>query len=180
VNVLDHLVEEHRKVEQLLAKLADSDEGAERESALSELESSLSTHMAVEERFVYPIVLDVMGKEDEEEAENEHQLARDGLAKMRELVSEPGFGAAVDMVKGGIGHHVEDEENEIFPKLRSDASDRIDALGEPEELEEAVKKDGSGDQPTKDELYEQAKDADIDGRSTMTKDELTDALERQS
>jgi hypothetical protein len=39
---------------------------------------------------------------------------------------------------------------------------------------------GSGmapDGPTRDELYEQAKDADIPGRSTMTKDELAAALD---
>ena len=33
---------------------------------------------------------------------------------------------------------------------------------------------------TKDELLEDARDADIEGRSTMTKDELVDALEEHS
>jgi hemerythrin superfamily protein len=175
MDVLDHLTEEHRKVEKLLDTLASSEEGAAREEALSELESSLGTHMAVEERFLYPIVKDVVGEEDEEGAENEHGLARDGLKKMRNLVDQPGFGAAVEMVKAGIGHHVEEEEHEIFPKLRSDAADRVAALGEPEELEAKVS-GNDGDEPTKAALYEQAKDAGIEGRSDMSKAELADAL----
>jgi len=178
MDVLEHLTEEHRKVERLLDSLAKSDEGPGREQTLDELESSLATHMAVEERFLYPIVLEVVGEEDEEGAENEHGLARDGLQKMRELVDQPGFGAAVEMVKAGIGHHVEEEEHEIFPKLRSDAADRVAALGEPDQLEAEVTNGGSGDGPTKRELYEQAKDAGIEGRSDMTKDELAKALHK--
>ena len=168
MELLDHLTEEHRKVEQLLGTLADSDEGPEREAALTELESSLSTHMSVEETFLYPIVTKVIGAEDELEAEVEHGLARDGLAKLRELVSEPGFGAAVDMVTAGIGHHVKEEEQELFPRLRAEASDQVRALGTPEELEGKVK--------SKAELYEQAKEAGVEGRSKMGKDELAEAV----
>ena len=38
---------------------------------------------------------------------------------------------------------------------------------------------GSDAEPTKAELYEQAKDADIPGRSSMTKDELAKAISEQ-
>jgi iron-sulfur cluster repair protein YtfE (RIC family) len=193
MNVLEHLTHEHREVERLLDLLAESDEGPEREATLTKLESSLGTHMAVEERFVYPIVKDVLGAEDKHEGVNEHDLARDGLAKMRELVAQPGFGAAVDMVKAGIGHHVEEEENDMFPELRRKAAERIAALGSPEELEAQVESAGQdeaalkgevsgtgrvSDDLTRDELYEQAKEADIDGRSSMTKDELKQALSK--
>lgn len=187
MDVLEHLTHEHRKAERLLAQLAESEEGSEREQALSELESSLDTHMAVEEQFVYPIVQDVMGSEEEQGAETEHELTRDGLAKLRELVAAPGFGAAVDMLKGGLAHHVEEEEQEIFPKLRSEAMDRIVALGPPEELEQEVEQRGSRrgssskgssskDEPTKQELYEKAKAAHIEGRSHMSKKELEEAV----
>lgn len=39
-------------------------------------------------------------------------------------------------------------------------------------------KDDSGDQPTKDELYEEAKQRDIAGRSNMSKDELQKAVDK--
>ena len=179
MDVLSKLEQEHREVEAMLGKLAESDEGPERQSLVEELTLALTTHMKVEERFVYPIVKDVVGDEEEQEAENEHQLAREGLSKLGQLVSEPGFGAAVDMVKAGIKHHVDDEEGEIFPELREKASDRIDALGDPDELEAEVKSGSTFDDgETKQELYEQAKEADIPGRSNMSKDELREALDR--
>jgi hypothetical protein len=109
-----------------------------------------------------------------EEADIEHDLARTGLRKMRELVGQPGFGAAVDMVKGGIGHHVKEEEGEMFPALRKKAAQQLDAM-DPEDLEEQVKSSPAGD-ATKAELYEKARQAGIEGRSSMTKDELVHAL----
>jgi iron-sulfur cluster repair protein YtfE (RIC family) len=178
VDVLEHLTQEHRMVEQLLAQLLESDEGSGREQLLSELESALGTHMKVEERFLYPIAEEVMGSEDEQEAETEHELARDGLGKLRDLVSTPGFRAAVEMVTAGIAHHVRDEEDEIFPELREKAGDELEALGPPEELESKVDQgtaDVSG-RATKAELYEKAKKAGIEGRSEMSKEELRQAV----
>jgi iron-sulfur cluster repair protein YtfE (RIC family) len=174
MNVLTHLEQEHRKVEAMLKTLGDSEPGPARERTLAELESALATHMAVEERFIYPLVKKDVDDEMAEEADIEHNLARTGLRKLRELVGQPGFGAAVDMVKGGIGHHVKEEEGEMFPALRKEAAEQIDAM-DPEELEEQVKSSPAGD-ATKAELYERARKAGIEGRSSMTKDELVHAL----
>ena len=183
MDVIEHLVQEHRSVEQLLQRLADSDPGEERRRTVDELVDSLSTHMAVEERFVYPIVVEVAGEEDEREAHTEHDLARQGLQQLRELVDQPGFGAAVDMVTAGIAHHVHEEEHEVFPTLRADAADAVAALGPPDELERAVRGGGGGVGPdedlTKEELYERAREAGIEGRSSMDKAELAEALEAE-
>jgi iron-sulfur cluster repair protein YtfE (RIC family) len=178
-DLLERLTEEHRKAEQMMQTLLDSDEGPEREKTLGELRTALTKHMAVEEQFLYPIVQRTLGEEPEQEAENEHQLARDGLDKLSELVSEPGFGAAVEMLQGGIGHHVKEEEQEIFPKLRRQAGDEVAAL-DPDELERKVEqgRGGQSSGATKDELYQQAQEADIPGRSQMSKDELAEALEK--
>jgi len=175
MDVIDHLIEEHRKAEGLMAKLAETDPGDERDQLVVELSAALSTHMAVEEQFLYPIVTEVIGEETETEAETEHGLAREGLAKLDELRHQPGFGAALDMVKAGIAHHVEEEEHEVFPQLREKAADRLAALG-PEQLEAQVTADGAELDLTKEELYRQAQDADIAGRSSMTKDERAEAV----
>ena len=83
------------------------------------------------------IVERVIDHETEEEAETEHDLARDGIAKLRELSAAPGFGAAVDMLAAGIKHHVEEEEQEVFPELRQKAGDERAALA-PEQLQAGV------------------------------------------
>jgi len=109
---------DHREVEQLLTKLAETDEGSERESMVAELEKKLTAHMDMEERLVYPVLKDKVGAEDEEEAEVEHGLAREGLQKLMGMMEAPGFGAAVEMLKGGISHHVQEEEGELLPELK--------------------------------------------------------------
>lgn len=109
---------DHKEVKDLLTKLADSEEGAEREAMVSELEKKLTAHMDLEESLIYPEVVSRVGDEDGEEAEIEHGLARDGLATMVGLVDRPGFGAAVEMLKAGILHHVEEEETELLPELK--------------------------------------------------------------
>jgi hemerythrin superfamily protein len=110
---------DHRAAKKLLTSLADSEEGAERTEMANELNAALTLHMAIEESIVYPAVRRYVGEEDEEEAEVEHSLAREGLEKMMGMLTVPGFGAAVEMLKGGILHHVEEEETEIFPELKS-------------------------------------------------------------
>ena len=179
MDILEHLTKEHRDVEGLLDRLESSEPGAERDRLIAEPVDSLGVHMDVEEQFLYPIVAEELGSEESEEATNEHQLARDGLEQLQRLSDEGGFAAAVEMVKAGISHHVDDEEKEMFPELREKAAERIEAL-DPEELEQQVRS-GSGsstsvDDLTRDELYERAKEADISGRSDMTKEQLADAL----
>ena len=109
---------DHREVEKLLDKLAESDEGADRQQMVDELAMKLTAHMEMEESIVYPTVKSSVGEEDEEEAEIEHGMAREGLQKVQSMVEVPGFGAAVEMLKGGIKHHVEEEETEILPELK--------------------------------------------------------------
>lgn len=168
MDLLDHLIKEHREVEEMIAELEETDAGPRRNELISKLTSSLHTHMQVEEQFLYPITAEVVGKEDAKEGNIEHNLAREGLEKLRELRDKPGFAAALDMVKAGIEHHVNDEEDEMFPELREKAADRIAQL-DPEALEASI-------DLTKDELYEKAKAAGIEGRSNMTRAELAEAV----
>lgn len=117
----------HREAKRLLTALAESEEGAKRDKMAHELNAALTLHMEIEESIVYPAVKKLVGVEDEEEAEIEHGLAREGLATMMAMLTVPGFGAAVERVKGGITHHVEEEESELLPALK-DKMDRGDWL----------------------------------------------------
>lgn len=179
MELLEHLTQEHRKAEDLMDRLGDTEPGPQRRQLIDDLTDALTVHMEVEERFLYPIVADALGSETEQEADTEHSLARDGLATLHDLADEPGFGAAVEMLKAGVGHHVREEEDEIFPKLRQQAP-QVEGL-DPEELETEVKQGRDGepaDEPTRDELYERARAAGIPGRSSMSKDELAAALDK--
>jgi iron-sulfur cluster repair protein YtfE (RIC family) len=138
MDVLAHLTQEHREVEAMLAVLADSEPGDEREETVADLEDALRTHMLVEEHYVYPIVKEELGTDEFVGATNEHDLTRAGLAELRHLMKQPGFGGAVEALAGGLHHHVDEEENQIFPALRDKAAAKIKALGGPDMLEVAV------------------------------------------
>jgi len=113
------LKRDHREAAAMLKQLAVSKPSATRRKVTDKLVSALTLHMSIEEDLVYPLVAARVGNEEEHEAEIEHELARDGLSKLTELVDEPGYGAAVAMVTAGIKHHVKEEETEVFPELKS-------------------------------------------------------------
>jgi len=175
MDLLEHLMQEHRRAEHMMQRLSESEPGQERERLVDELDDALSTHMLVEEQFLYPLVAKVIGGETREEAEVEHSLTRDGLMKLQDLSREPGFVAATEMLQAGVAHHVKEEEEEVFPELRQKAPDEIAAM-EPEQLEAQVR----DEEQTRDELYERARAAGIRGRSAMTKHELAEAVHRAS
>jgi hemerythrin-like domain-containing protein len=125
------LKRDHQEVSAMLKELADSKPGAARRNTTTKVTAALALHMQIEEKLVYPLVAERVGEDEEQEAETEHSLARDGLAKMNELVDEGGFGAAVAMVTAGIKHHVKEEETEIFPKLKQKLErDELAKLGD--------------------------------------------------
>jgi hemerythrin-like domain-containing protein len=125
------LKRDHQEVSAMLKELVDSKPGAARHKTTTKVSAALTLHMQIEEQLVYPLVAERVGEEEEHEAETEHTLARDGVAKMNELVDEPGFGAAVAMVTAGIKHHVKEEETEVFPALKAKlARDELAKLGD--------------------------------------------------
>jgi hemerythrin superfamily protein len=168
------LQSDHRQVEALLKSLADSEQRAARERLVQQLTLAFDTHARFEEQAVYPHVIRVMDTATETEAEVEHALARDGLRKLAEL-----FGAAVEMLRAGITHHVKEEESEIFPALRSGLDEEVKSQLV-SQLRDARLAAGlpvvDPDTTTKDQLLRMAADANIDGRSSMTKEQLAQAL----
>ena len=172
---------DHRKVEDLFSKIEDA-EGDARMPFIQELEMSLRAHMQLEEDVVYPAMEPVTGAEAVEEGNTEHELARKTLADMLALApDEPGFGGALEAVKAGIEHHVEEEEGEVFPKLRNEAPELLREMATPfmqKRTELGLPFDAASlaESSTKEELLEEAKNAGIEGASSMNKDELAEAL----
>jgi hemerythrin superfamily protein len=109
---------DHREVEQLFEQIQRA-QGSQRTRLVEKLASELTLHMSIEESLVYPRLARI-DKEMSSEAEAEHGLARKVLKDLQRLTpASPGFDGALEMVKSGIQHHVQEEEGEAFPKLRS-------------------------------------------------------------
>ena len=181
MDVTRMLEADHRMVEGLFAQIEEQ-EGDERTALVDELAEALQQHMELEEQVVYPAMAPVTGSDKVEAGVTEHELAKKALA---DLISQtpdgPGFGAALDAVKAGIEHHVKEEEEEIFPKLRTDGMEVIEGLSEPvqakrQQLGMKVNTVALSVGATKEQLVEEAQGLDIDGAASMNKDELAQAL----
>jgi hemerythrin superfamily protein len=113
---------DHRRVEALFARI-ETTEDAKRAELVKQVLKALRTHMELEETLLYPLIQRHVDKDMAEEAEVEHQLARDGLDQLEELSpDEPGFDGALAMVVAGIEHHVQEEETQAFPGLAANLS----------------------------------------------------------
>lgn len=172
---------DHREAEALFANIEKA-EGKARQPFIDELTKALLAHMELEESVVYPAMEPVVGHEPVQEGETEHELGRKGLDDMNKLApDEPGFGAALEAVKAGISHHVEEEENDVFPKLRKEGKSALEKMATPFmkkrlELGLPMEADAIAKASTKDELVAEAQSAGVEGAASMTKDQLAEAL----
>ena len=141
MDVLEHLEEEHRMVEQLIPDLESTTTAAEREPILADLGDALAKHMDVEEERLYPIVAERLEEDVARRANADHDTARDDLVRLVEHSDRPEFISALAKFKEDLAHHVNEEENYIFPNLRMNAAHDIADLGDLHKLEEEVQQE---------------------------------------
>ena len=194
------ITEDHRLLDGLFERLLQDD--ADRLAVVEEITARLTAHARAEEREVYPTIKKADPDTDEvEHAYEEHLEAEHQLRKVRNLIGSPHFEEAAAAFVAAVRHHVEEEESEVLPALQNAvdtatlrrlgaafAKERDQELKSagftaPQQPREGSDVDTAEDDQfadvTRDELYEMAKKADVPGRSSMTKDELADALRKQ-
>lgn len=126
-DILDTLQAEHDEVQELLGKLVDSDNAREQKQLVAKIKNALVPHTKAEEKVVYDAVLALRGKDakiDGNEGYIEHGLADATLKKLDKLTANtPEFKAAAKVLKELIGHHVEEEERNIWAQVKENFSD---------------------------------------------------------
>jgi hemerythrin superfamily protein len=141
----------------------------------------LEVHTAIEEEVFYPEAEAVGGEAEElvKEGEQEHHVVDVLMEEISALdANDEAFVPKMTVLIENVEHHAEEEETELFPKLRETfGDDRLRAMGT--KLQEAKQRHASGDagERTRDELYDAARQQDIPGRSKMSKDELAQAVD---
>jgi iron-sulfur cluster repair protein YtfE (RIC family) len=123
------LIRQHNKVKAIFKKL-EKNRVPNAKALLEELSNDLCAHMAIEQEIFYPAVK----KMDEDlirEAYEEHALAELALKRLLGCdPKDPSFKAHVTATKELIDHHVEEEEEDLFPKVEKKlGAERLDALG---------------------------------------------------
>ncbi len=122
------LEQQHRKVEDLFGKLkADK---ADTAALLKELANDLAAHMAIEQNIFYPAVREAKPDQIDESFE-EHAVAEIALKRLlRTPETDPTFDAKLTVLEELISHHVEEEEDELFPAVEEKLGQQaLESLG---------------------------------------------------
>jgi len=128
------LTEDHRKVEKLFkeyAKAKDSGNNEEKMRIAKEVCGELLIHMEIEEKLFYPHLKQKIDEENMmNEAVVEHAGAKDLIKQLGSMEpSDPMFDAKIKVLSEEIAHHVEEEEEEMFPQATNSGLN-LKALGE--------------------------------------------------
>ena len=129
---LELLATDHRKVEKLFQQYErqkDGDEGA-RQELCERICNELTVHAQIEEEIFYPWLKENMDDgEPVEEALVEHQSAKALIAQLQGAGIDETTDAKVKVLSEYIKHHVNEEENEIFPQVKGE-QEELDELGQ--------------------------------------------------
>jgi hemerythrin superfamily protein len=147
MTAIDLLTNDHREVSTMIDQLEGGVEGAAvnstRLALFNRIKSALQLHSQLEEQFFYPALKDAdETREIVQESYEEHQTVDELLAEISS--TSPDDAEFMDLVaelRDNLTHHIEEEENELFPKANKVlGSSRLAEIGR--QMEE-MKKSGS-------------------------------------
>ena len=129
------LKDDHKTVEGLFKKFEQAGEKAyaEKRRIVDKFTKELVTHAHIEEELFYPAARAALREADMdllEEAQVEHDTAKALIGQIEGgSPSDENYDALVKVLSEYIKHHVKEEQNEMFPKVRRTDLDLV-ALGD--------------------------------------------------
>ena len=111
---LGALLDDHRAVKKLFKSFEENKSG--KQAIASETCHQLEIHAQLEEEIFYPALRGVSDKLDDmlDEAKVEHGVAKDLIAAIRNAADSDTLDATYKVLTEYVGHHVEEEESEMF------------------------------------------------------------------
>jgi len=132
-DVIDLILDDHRRFEALLRDLRDS--SSDRDAVRRALAALHTAHAIAEETHVYPKLerKDAITEEEAEHGEHEHAEGHEALLAVLELkgTDTQAFDDAVEELAKVLNHHLTEEELTILNPAREEVGERVRAeLGE--------------------------------------------------
>lgn len=139
------IIEDHERISALLEKLDSTTEEAEKTRAelFPRVQDGLTIHAEMEESLLYPVLekIDVT-HELTMEAYEEHSVVKMLLEELSSLDQQSEeWSAKLTVLKENVEHHVEEEENEIFPNAKK-ALNKEEVQSLAEQMEDWLKERG--------------------------------------
>jgi hemerythrin superfamily protein len=136
MNALIVLKQDHNNVEELFSRFEHlaADDVATKRHVADKIIEHLAVHAAVEEQVFYPAVR--AANEDAEdvvlEGLEEHHVVKWTLSELETLpATDERFAPKMRVLMESVRHHVEEEENDLFPKVRDAlTNEQLEEMGE--------------------------------------------------
>jgi len=128
----DLLIQQHRAVEDLFEQFEDADGAEEKRNIFEKLAANLVGHDAIERELFYPACEKELGEDEDvlHESLVEHGVVEFSLFRADENRNGEDFDKYVTVLKEIVEHHVEEEESELLPRVKSEMeADRLEELG---------------------------------------------------
>ncbi|CAN5350963.1 hemerythrin domain-containing protein [soil metagenome] len=146
MNAIDFLTAQHRTLEGLLKEVANSKKAGHGVAGFQKVGDHLTTHITSEEQLFYPAVRAQRTEDILLESLEEHLSLKRLLADLLALdPAEKTFAPKFQVLKEQTEHHHKEEEEHLFPKVRSLlTSDALEKLGsEMEQLQQQMQASGA-------------------------------------
>lgn len=115
------LEQQHREVEDLFDRFADTEDVDKRRELFELLADQLAAHTRIEEELFYPAVMDEESEEMLRESVEEHLTVKRLIADLLEMSPEDEqFDAKMELMEELVTRHVEKEEEALFGRVRRD------------------------------------------------------------
>ncbi|HKV32234.1 MAG TPA: hemerythrin domain-containing protein [Candidatus Dormibacteraeota bacterium] len=117
MDAIELLKQDHKKVEKIFSAM---EEKGNRQRMFPELDRELSVHAEIEEKIFYPATKEAEPTRDLVlESIEEHKQIKMVLADLEQTdMTTEVWGAALKVLKEDVMHHVGEEEDELFPRVR--------------------------------------------------------------
>ena len=129
-NWADNLAAEHEVVLKIFDKMLATEDSQtmQRKMLLMKLGLALDKHAYAEEHVVYPALREANDRADAEGLENEHGEVKEFLYRLHHMeLDAPEWIPTVQDFRTSVEAHARMEEDQIFPRLRSEIDDELDA-----------------------------------------------------
>jgi hemerythrin superfamily protein len=119
MDAIEMLISQHKEVDDLFAQIEAATSDEKKSRLFAELADKLAVHATIEERHFYPAVKAQRTEDILLESLEEHLGIKRVLADLLATeTTDDTFDAKIKVLKEQVEHHVEEEQTDLFPKVK--------------------------------------------------------------